>query len=346
MARHQVAPTAWRFRTLLPLWVVAIALGTLAGAISVAAQVPDPTTPPETRPLYAPLLLRGNAATEPATSPVLTPSPTPPSSSPSPTPSSTPTSESTSRPPGDHGPVLFQLATYGGLSADLYLAWKPSETPWLTVYEDGTYIRIHSEFSEDDGSYERWFLTGQLSQDQTEAIIARLIDDIEFFDLPERPPDMICVTDGPTDHVYVSFGDRAHRMHVYGLTSYSSGRFPCPTPWPIDDRLIELAGLVDTLQEQLTESEQPYEVKVGTLLAAEDSWMQAAPLWPFPSITLAPKPGDWITEIELQDDLARDVMRAIDENRAYGSYLARFTENELIYVVGFRVEFPGWSSYK
>ena len=236
--------------------------------------------------LFAPLTLVGSFATQ-----------APPMASPThmtavpPTASPPATAVLETATPAPKGPeVLFQIATYGGLSQDLMLSYMPSMTPWFTLFEDGSYIRIVEhwiEHPDDDYRVERF--TGRLDDQALAAFRRRLVDEVVFFALPGSPERMVCITDQPYDRVFFASDQRQHGLVVYGLSMYASGRFRCPTP--PDHRLEILADVVASLRQPMSTSERRYKVERGTLLVTEARReTTASPPWPFPDIHLAELP--------------------------------------------------------
>jgi hypothetical protein len=157
---------------------------------------------------------------------------------------------------------------------------------------------------------------------------------------------MICVTDQPLDYVYASYRGQDHRVTVYGLTSYTPNQSACPQPAA---ELVALAGLIDTFAEPLTADESPYVIDAGTVaaLAPEGVGPGPHPLWPVAGLRLdSLLAGNRVGTRPLTGRLAREVIAAIDADTRHGRNLAIFAEDGVAYLVGFRVEFEGWSAYK
>ena len=291
--------------------------------------------------LFAPLTLVGSFATQ-----------APPMASPThmtavpPTASPPATAVLETATPAPKGPeVLFQIATYGGLSQDLMLSYMPSMTPWFTLFEDGSYIRIVEHWIEhagDDYRVERF--TGRLDDQALAAFQRTLLVEVAFFDLPHRPEPMVCRTDLPYDRVLFASGQRRNDLLVYGLSMYASGKSRCPTP--PDHRLEVLADVVAGFRQPMSTSERRYEVERGTLLATEARFWRADLPWPFPDIHLAdlPDPGQGAQALALQGSRAQAVADSIIDHSS-GDYVAYYLDGDKVWLVGFRVEFDGWDAY-
>jgi len=319
-----------------PLFVVVLGTVGVAIAFRIAGPLgagPSPASRLDIAPrLILPLVVRHGAPAEPPTATAI------PTSGPA-TPTTLP------EPPGEHGAVVFQIATYGGLSMDLILGYAPTETPWFTLYEDGAYVRVHRDYGDERHTVS--VFVGQMDGQQMAALRARLVDEAEFFDLPANPPGMVCATDGPNDYLYLRDGGREHRISVYGLSFFTPGRTYCPTPWAPDPRLVTLARIVDDLGK-LRLDERALIVDRGTLVAAHrDDFGEAVAPWPVSFVRLGDLEGDqWRGSRLFEGDQAREVMAAVAVHSDRGPLLAAFTEDARFYLVGFRIEFPGWDTYK
>lgn len=336
------------------LVTLAVAL-TLAVAAVAAAPPGHRSTagalaaPESSSPVYFPMLLQDSRPAALPTGAARTPVPT----SGTPRPTSTPaTATPLATPQSLHGEVVFQLATYGGLTIDMRLGGHvPSQTPRFTLYKDGFYIRIVDVYDPDVDAYAVERVEGMLGDSERTELVRRLVEDAGFFDLPARPPGMICVTDGPMDYLFLRDRDREHRVVIYGLTGFTSARWPCPTPWPLDERLVTLAEIVDDFQVPLTEDEAPLDFDRITLVATDrDDWGggELAPEWPFgPGIRLADMPGDaWWRMMQVEGEVAREIVRSIDDQSFYETNVARFADEGVDFIVGARVEFAGWDAYR
>lgn len=229
--------------------------------------------------------------------------------------------------------------------------YLPSQTPAFTLFGDGYYVRIAARYDVEADRYHVERMEGALGDAERAELVRRLAEDAGFFDLPASPPGMTCATDGPTDYLYLSDGEREHRISVYGLTSYLPERRPCPTPWAPDERLVALAEIVSAFREPLTEDETPFVVERITLAASDrDLWEddEPEPAWPFGStIRLADMPGDgWSRAMQVFGAPAAEIVQAIEANAYSGTNVARFVDEGVKYIVGARVEFARWDAYR
>lgn len=305
--------------------------------------------PESSSPVYFPMLLQDGRPEVLPTGAARTPVPT----LGTPRPTSTPaTATPLPTPESQRGEVVFQLATFGGLSFDMMLGGSiPSQTPRFTLYEDGFYIRIVEGYDPDVEGYAVERVEGTLGDSERTELVRRLVEDVDFFDLPARPPGMICATDLPMDHLYLWADDREHRVAIYGLTSFTTGPWSCPTPWPLDERLVTLVEIVDDFQAPLTEDEAPLDFDRITLVATDrDDWGgdDPVPVWPFsPEIRLADMPADaWWRAMQVEGEVAREIVQSIEEYSIHSSNVARFADDGVNFVVGARIEFAGWDAYR
>ncbi len=333
--------TGQRFRR--SAWRVSVWLGLVGAAILMVAATrgqgwtvgasasprarpqQESTSIADSRRLFAPLALVGSMATQapPMASPTPMTAETPVASPP-------PTAVPGTATPALEGPaVLFQIATYGGLSRDLMLSYMPSMTPWFTLFEDGSYIRFVEHWIEHPGDSHRVErFTGRLDDQALAAFQRKLVDEVAFFDLPGSPERMVCITDQPYDRVFFASDQRQHGLVVYGLSLYASGRFRCPTP--PDHRLEILADVVASLRQPMSTSERRYEVERGTLLATEaQRETRTSPPWPFPDLRLAdlPDPGPGPKALALQGARAQAVVDSIIDHST-GDNVAYFLEGD------------------
>jgi hypothetical protein len=177
-------------------------------------------------------------------------------------------------------------------------------------------------------------------------LVSALVLQADFFAIPPEPPAMHCATDGPDDYVYLHWGDRTHRVSVYGLLDWTRLRDFCPnTPAPSRE-LQELAATLNSLQQPPAEPELAFPIDTGTLVAAErENDDRELEDWTVPGARLADlEDHGWYRSGPVTGNTAEEAFRAIAAQRTY-SPTGYFEEDGRHWLVGLRVEFPGWDAY-
>jgi hypothetical protein len=290
-------------------------------------------------PLYLPLCPRGGSWA--VTTPVGTGTPTPQSTASmtvTPTPEQSP--PATPKPTAPPVEVVFQAADHGGLPSPPWFQEEIRRAPWITVYEDGTYVRAveidHHEL-----------VTSRLAPVELNRLLDRLEVEGGFFDYPEEDQGGRCVTDGQTTYSLLRRDARTHRVASYLMLWL--GMYPqvCPPGGPgmpigpETDRFFALAGIIADLNARLTEAEEPYQVDHATVLAESAPNDAGVANWPL-SVPITTALG---TDTLAPDDYAT-LESAVRRHRPYPqAEYAVFRQGVATYAVGVRAEMPGWLAY-
>ena len=279
---------------------------------------------------------------------------------PTPTPTLTvapPTSEPTPTVPSDRDYVLLQVATYGGAAPDtMFGVDRIRMAPWFIVYADGAGHGGRAlVVPHDSGLPDRsQLLQFDLDAPEVERIVSKLVDEAEFWDVPEPDHTGLCVPDLDTTAVLLQGEphlqpEQSRTLYVYGLDWYLRGTAPCRpgdgTPVPPDPRLVKLAQFVDDLRVPPADA-RPYPLDRAVLVVARDLPGGDAPTWPLEHDLAAMAPAP--LESRLHDLEAEDIapaMAAVAEARQPGWTMARFAHGEERFVVGVRAEPPLWWVY-
>jgi len=265
----------------------------------------------------------------------------------SPTPDVTPTPQLVDTTP------LLQVATYGRAAPDTSFGVDLVRvSPWFTLYgEDvqgatGQVVTYLHAFGAPDLTQPRFLERGA---DDVAALMLRLADEVQFWDLEVPEPSGLCVPDLDTTAVYAKRpGAEApgRAVQVYGLHLYLQGDAPCRpregTPGPPDERLVSLARLVVDLRQPRPEA-VPYRLEDALLVVTRDRPTGQAPAWPLRHNLLAIAPTLLQPRsTSLRTDEIAPALDAIGQARAAGWTMARFAQGDERFVIGVRPQPPQW----
>ena len=320
---------------------------TVPSTLPPPSSVPPPFPSATPEPIYLPLALKFAARADlhaataaPTAVPTITETPFPTSSTPTtepfdtPEPTAGPTSEATPTPVLESA-VIIQLAHGAGFSIEQVIGGLPSQSPWFTLYEDGTVLRRTSAYN--------WMTT---TADDT--AISEVRDGIVtrpgFFDLPES--NFECgITDIGATFVHASETERSHTVSGEGLEMYASDgciSVPAGTTY---DQWRALANGIGDARTRSFGPEIGWVPARGTLAVSRNSFGDAPRPWSVPGVSLA--------DIAPTEDLGYgtlaiegDTMTAVLAEMATGGGVAQsYSEGGVQFTVGLRVEFPGWDAY-
>lgn len=246
--------------------------------------------------------------------------------------------------PLPNGPVNLQIVRAEGVTgppAFATLSAAAEQSPWFTLYRDGTYIRRPRHLP-------HLWRFGKMDDRTYDRLLDGYVRGVRFFDLPAENRACGPGALGETS-VYVATALRRHRVRVTLLGSWADDPPPCPlptsTPPATRTQWSVLAQGVDlTDAEHATEA--PYRPERATLfvsrLASAPAPSDPPPLpWPLGLRLdeLAAMP-DTVYSTGLAEASAVALLRALDAAGAPAVTLVE--EDGAVFAVALRVEPPGW----
>lgn len=295
----------------------------------------------ESVPLYLPLALAGSvgSAPEPAATSTLWPEPSSTVTAP-PSPVPTRSGTVTPFPTPAGGRVVFQSANFGGLPWPPYFQGDIQRAPWLTLYEDGSYVRAV------DLSHHA-LVTGRMSEGELKEALDRLEINGKHFEYPSEDRFARCVTDGSNTYSTLYRSGRVQRVASYLMLWLGMHPDRCPpgSPGmpisPETERFYALAREMAALNAPLSDTEVPYRVEHATVYAELPPTESEVVDWPF-AVPISQSLG---ADALSPDDYAT-LLDAIQLHRpSEWSEYAVFRDPEQTVAVGVRVEVPDWLEY-
>ncbi|MEO8084990.1 MAG: hypothetical protein ABI780_14300 [Ardenticatenales bacterium] len=243
----------------------------------------------------------------------------------------------------DHGGVLLQVQDGGGLPSPPFFQAKIEQSPWFTLYADGTYVRtsiVERPFG--------WHV-GVLSVERAVALVARLLGDEPIFPQLNSVCGGVCgcMTDGSYTRLFLRDGDRNATTEAYllswlGLPGKCRPIDPRPTV-VAGDRLLAFAQAIAALDVPLDDREEIRILGHFTVYAepSDSTWRAPIP-WPLARPIRDVAGRDTLDEAEIVQ-LVEAVEAAGEEYR--WSSAVPFADATGRWDVGLRVEPPGWTTY-